>query len=63
MPWVTINLLAGHSAEKKSKLHKAVAEAVYQSLDIPPDWVKVQLIEMAPEEHSIGGITIDKLPQ
>lgn len=63
MPWVTINLIAGRSADVKRKLHESVAKAVYETLNIPPDWVKVQLIDMQDEDHSIGGITIDKLPK
>ena len=62
MPWVTINMLAGRDEAIKTELHNKVARAVYETLDIPPDYVKVQLVEMKDEDHSIGGVTIDKLP-
>lgn len=61
MPWVTINVLKGHSAAKKLKLHRAVAKAVCDSLAIPADWVKIQIVEMNPKDHSIGGVPADKL--
>lgn len=60
MPWVTINLIEGHNDDKKRKLHHDVAKAVYEALDIPPEWVKVQLVEMKNIDHSIGGVSMDK---
>ena len=61
MPWVTINVLSGHGEDKKLKLHEEVAKAVYTTLDIPPDWVKIQIVEMKDADHSIGGVTVDKI--
>lgn len=61
MPWVTINMISGYSPEQKKELHRQVARAVHETLNIPPDWVKVQIIEMKDEDHSIGGIQINKL--
>jgi 4-oxalocrotonate tautomerase len=60
MPWITVNLLEGHSAEKKQRLHQEVAQAVQRSLDIPVEWIKIQIIEMKEQDHSIGGVTLDK---
>ncbi|MFA6279272.1 MAG: tautomerase family protein [Bdellovibrionales bacterium] len=60
MPWVTIELMAGHSEDKKRKLHEEVAKAVYQTLEIPTEHVKIHLVEMSPIDHSIGGIAMDK---
>lgn len=61
MPWVIINVLEGHSAEKKNLLHHEVAAAVQRSLDIPADWIKVQIIEIKKEDHSIGGVPLTDL--
>jgi len=61
MPWVTINMMSGQSDEEKRKLHSAVAASIYQTLNISPEWVKVQIIEMKDVDHSIGGVTIDQL--
>ena len=55
MPWVTINMLAGRPLEKKVALHEKVAQAVSEALDVPKDKVRIQLIEMEPDQHSIGG--------
>lgn len=61
MPWVTINVLEGHSADQKKLLHQEVAAAVQRTLDIPADWVKIQIVEMKKEDHSIGGIPLTDL--
>lgn len=61
MPWVTINVLEGHSEAKMKTLHETVARAVYESLGIPADWVKVQVIKMTPSDHSIGGVLLSDL--
>lgn len=61
MPWVTIDVMSGHSEEKKRKLHEAVAKAVFDTLEIPPEWVKIQIVEMKDIDHSIGGVTMDKM--
>lgn len=61
MPWITVNVLSGHSEEKKRCLHEALAKAAYTALDIPPEWVKIQIVEMKDVDHSIGGVTLDKL--
>lgn len=55
MPWVTINMMEGHSREQKRQLHRSVMEAVSQSLQLPEEWVKIQLVEMSGENHSIAG--------
>jgi phenylpyruvate tautomerase PptA (4-oxalocrotonate tautomerase family) len=61
MPWVTINILEVHSDDKKRKLHQSTAKAVAEALEIPIDWVKIQIIEINPKDHSIGGVSADKL--
>lgn len=58
MPWVLINVLEGLGPEKKKLLHKEVAAAIQRSLDIPAEWVKVQITEMKSEDHSIGGLDL-----
>jgi len=61
MPWVIVNVLKGHSDDKKVKLHKSVSKAISESLEIPLDWVKIQIVEMEHKDHSIGGIPLDKM--
>jgi 4-oxalocrotonate tautomerase family enzyme len=55
MPWVTINLMKGHSKAQKKKLHETVTKAVAGSLELPLEYVRIQLVEMTPENHSIAG--------
>ncbi len=55
MPWVTVNLMEGHTKEQKRKLFSAVTSAVSQSLDLPEEYVRIQLVEMSGENHAIAG--------
>jgi 4-oxalocrotonate tautomerase len=59
MPWVQINLLEGRSLEKKHALHRKVTAAVAEALDIPESAIKVQLIDMPPENYSQAGMPQD----
>jgi phenylpyruvate tautomerase PptA (4-oxalocrotonate tautomerase family) len=52
--------MSGHSDETKRKLHEEVAKAIYTTLGVPPEWVKIQLVEMKDVDHSIGGTTMDQ---
>jgi 4-oxalocrotonate tautomerase len=60
MPWVTINLMEGHTAEQKEELHRTVAESVSKSLGLPTEYVRIQLVEMSGKNHSIAGKIMDK---
>lgn len=60
MPWVTIDLMAGRSEEKKRLLHERIAKAVYETLEIAPEKVHVQLVEMQNIDYSIAGVPMDK---
>ncbi len=53
-------MLEGRTPEMKRKLHDAVAEAASQSLEIPKDRIRIQIVEMTPVDHSIGGKTSEK---
>lgn len=61
MPWITVNVMSGHSEDKKRRLHEELAKATATTFDIPPEWVKIQIVEMKDIDHSIGGVTLDKL--
>ena len=56
MPWVTINMMDHHSDAQKKQLFTSVTEAVSQALDVPKEHVRIQLVEMNPKNHSIGGV-------
>jgi 4-oxalocrotonate tautomerase len=58
MPWVTINLMQGHSQAQKDKLFVDVTNAVAASLDLPTEHVRIQLIEMTLDNHAIAGKSI-----
>ena len=56
MPWVTVNLMEGHSKEQKKKLFKSLTDAISNSLDLPEEYVRIQLVEMTADNHSIAGV-------
>jgi 4-oxalocrotonate tautomerase family enzyme len=60
MPWITVNLMEGHSKEQKADLHLSVAQAVSKSLGLPEEYVRIQLVEMTGENHSIAGKMMEK---
>ncbi|MCB9964230.1 MAG: 2-hydroxymuconate tautomerase family protein [Rhodospirillales bacterium] len=58
MPWITINLMEGHSDEQKDKLFERVTAVVSETLELPKEYVRIQLVEMSPNNHSIAGRAI-----
>jgi len=56
MPWVTINMMDDHTEEQKKKLFQSVTDAVSNSLELPKEYVRIQLQEMDPKNHSIAGV-------
>ena len=59
MPYITINLMEGHSKAQKIELYKSVTQAVANSLDLPEEYVRIQLVEMKPENHAIAGTMLE----
>ncbi len=60
MPWVTVNILEGRSDDQKKKLHRTVTSAVAESLDVAPEKVHVQIVEMKTIDYSHAGKCLDK---
>lgn len=58
MPIVQINLMEGRSDEKKRKLVAEVTRAVCESVDVPPEKVRIILSEMAENHYSVGGVLV-----
>lgn len=61
MPWATINIMEGRSDEMKRDLHQKVSAAIASALQISEEKVRIQIVDMQPVDHSIGGVTIDQL--
>jgi len=55
MPYISLKLVEGRSIEKKRALVSSVTEAVCNSLEITPDNVRIELIELKSDLFSIGG--------
>tara|TARA_B100001179_G_scaffold224714_1_gene203777 strand:+ start:1917 stop:2111 length:195 start_codon:yes stop_codon:yes gene_type:complete len=56
MPIVNIHLMCGRDVETKRKLVKEVTNAVCETLNAPPEMVRVILSEMENEHYAVGGV-------
>jgi 4-oxalocrotonate tautomerase len=55
MPIITVNLIAGRTAETKRDLLRALTDAAVASLGVPRQTVRVLLTEIQPEHWAVGG--------
>jgi 4-oxalocrotonate tautomerase len=58
MPIVTINILEGRDTEKKKELIKNVSASVIETLEVPPESVRVIINEMPVEHYGIAGLPV-----
>lgn len=58
MPGITVNLIAGRTAEQKRNLARAITEAAMEHLDVPVEAVYVNFIDFEPTDWMSGGKTI-----
>ena len=58
MPIVTVQMLEGRSPVQKKELIRHVTGAITQTLDVPPERVRVILEEMPFEHYGIGGLPV-----
>ena len=61
MPIVQIDFLAGRTQEQKEAMMMKVTEAICETLNAPPDSVRIILHEHTTDEISIGGKTMKQL--
>jgi 4-oxalocrotonate tautomerase len=61
MPIIQVNLLEGRSIEQKRKTAADITKVVCEDLSVKPEQVRIQFIDMAPENYSIAGtLSVDK---
>jgi len=58
MPWITVNLMDTHTEDEKRELFKTLTESTAKSLNLPEEYVRIQLVEMNEINHSIAGKSI-----
>jgi len=61
MPYVHVTLAEGRTLEAKQALMAAVAEAVHTSIGSDLDSIRVWTTEIAPEEMSVGGVSLAEI--
>ncbi len=55
MPYITLKLVEGRDIDTKRRLVHEVTKAVTESLQITPDHVRIELIELKADLFSISG--------
>ena len=55
MPIVQIHLIEGRSIDQKRALVEKVTQAVCDSVNVPPDAVKIILSDMARHDYAVAG--------
>lgn len=63
MPFVTIQILAGHPQERKNEISRRVTEAVAEVAGLPKDAVWVVFEDVAAQDWYVGGTTVAELKQ
>lgn len=61
MPIIEVTLIEGRSIEKKVKMIRAVTDAVVETLEAPPDSVKV-IVREVPKWHFGSGGEVKGMP-
>ncbi|MFG6198402.1 2-hydroxymuconate tautomerase [Nonomuraea sp. JJY05] len=62
MPLVNISIVAGRGPDKIRALIRKVHTAVQESLDVPPETIRVIVHEVPPEHWAVGGVTKAEQP-
>ena len=60
MPILTIHMLEGRTKEQKRKLIEKVADTVVETLDTPPEAVRIIINEMVSEHYGVAGLPVNE---
>jgi len=56
MPIIHIFMLGGKTLEQKRAIAKGITDVICQNIDVSPDLVIIQMVELPTEDVSVGGI-------
>jgi len=60
MPFLQMHMIEGRSDEKKKELIQELTETVCRVLEAEPQAVRVELIEVPPENWGIAGVPMSE---
>ncbi len=60
MPILTIHMLEGRSKEQKKNLIEKVTQTVVETLDTPPEAVRIVISEMSSEDYGVAGLPVNE---
>lgn len=58
MPIINIHMLEGRTKEQKRELIKRVTEVVVETLNSPPESVRIVINDMAPDDYGVAGLPV-----
>ena len=62
MPIVNLNILEGRDQDAKRALVKNVTNAICESIDVPPEKVRIIINEMKNDDYAVAGtLVVDTL--
>jgi 4-oxalocrotonate tautomerase len=56
MPIVQIHLLEGRTVEQKRAMAEKVTQAICETVNVPPEAVKIILSDMARHDYAVAGV-------
>lgn len=61
MPFVTIQILEGHSQERKNEISRRVTDAICEVAELPKNAVQVVFEDVTAEDWYVGGLNLSEL--
>lgn len=60
MPIINIHMLEGRTKEQKRELIKRVTDVVVETLNSPPESVRIVINDMAPDDYGVAGLPVQE---
>jgi len=61
MPFVTVQILAGHSQQRKDEMSKRITTAIAEVAELPTEGIWVVFEDVTPQDWYVGGTTVGEL--
>jgi 4-oxalocrotonate tautomerase len=57
MPFVEVKLMTGYTPEQLNRVIRGVSDVVMEALDMPPEKVRVVIVEVPRRLWAVGGVS------
>ena len=58
MPIINIHMLEGRTKEQKRELIRRVTDVVVETLNSPPESVRIVINDMTPDDYGVAGLPV-----